>query len=114
MQQFALEALDLDLHFLAQLRIEVRKRLVEEQNSGFGRDGAGKRHALLLAARQLARIAVAHLGQADLVQRLHDAAVEFGAFDALTAREKGISVEELHQQSLLDMLASEARKDTGF
>jgi hypothetical protein len=36
------------------------------------------------------------------------------SYDTLTARGKGITVPQLHQQTVLDMLASEARKDTGF
>jgi len=36
-------------------------------------DGAGQRHALLLAARQLAGLAPFHAGQADHLQRCADA-----------------------------------------
>ena len=48
-----LEALQLALHLLAQLQVERRKRLVEQQHAGLGRQGTGQRHALLLAAREL-------------------------------------------------------------
>lgn len=36
------------------------------------------------------------------------------SYDELTARGKGLTVPELHQWTVLDMLASEAQKDTGF
>ena len=48
-----LEALQLALHLLAQLQVEGRKRLVEQQHAGLGRQRTGQRHALLLAAREL-------------------------------------------------------------
>ncbi len=38
---------------VAQLGVEVGERFVEEQHIGLDDDGAGERHALLLAARQL-------------------------------------------------------------
>ena len=44
---------------LAQLGIERRQRLVEQQNLGRRRQRPGQRHALLLAARKLHRIVVA-------------------------------------------------------
>src|SRR5439155_23604764 len=41
--------------FLRRLRVEVSRRLVRQNQIRIGDDGAGDRHALLLAARQLAR-----------------------------------------------------------
>src|SRR5581483_1138974 len=43
-------------HFLDHLRVERRGRLVEQHDLGLHAQRAGDRHALLLAARQLARI----------------------------------------------------------
>ena len=51
-----LEGLQLDPHLLAQPGVQVRQRLVEEQDRGIGRQGAGERHALLLAAGELVRV----------------------------------------------------------
>ncbi len=48
-----LHALQLDLHLLAQLVVQRRERLVEQQHLGARRQGAGKRHALRLAAGNL-------------------------------------------------------------
>ena len=50
--------------------IERRERLVEQQKVGLERDGAGERHALLLAAGELARQPAFPAGQAHEVDRL--------------------------------------------
>src|SRR5256885_13401014 len=49
--KLALQFADLDAHFLAQLGIEVRERLVEQQHVGPDRKRARERDALLLPAR---------------------------------------------------------------
>ena len=49
----ALQLLQLDLQLLAQLAVERAQRLVEQQDVGLEDDGAGQRHALLLAAGKL-------------------------------------------------------------
>ena len=46
-----MDALDLDLHLLAQVLVERAQRLVEQQHVGIEDEAAGERHALLLAAR---------------------------------------------------------------
>ena len=71
-----LHALQLELHVLAELIIERRERFVEQQNLGFGRQSAGEGHALLLAAGDLAGLAVlqffhAHEAQHGIDRRLH-------------------------------------------
>ena len=48
--KLALQGLQLELHRGSQLAVERRQRLVEQQHRGPVDDGAGKRHALLLAA----------------------------------------------------------------
>ena len=55
---FMLQALQLDLHVLAELVVQGRERLVEEQNLGCRGERPGQRHALLLAARDLAGAAI--------------------------------------------------------
>ena len=57
----ALDALQLDLHLLAELEIERAERLVEQQHLGLVDQGAGQRDALPLAARELGRLARAEL-----------------------------------------------------
>ena len=48
-----LQVLELDLHLVAQLGVERRHRLVEQQHLGLEHERARERHALLLAAREL-------------------------------------------------------------
>ena len=53
-----LDALELDLELLAHLQVERPERLVEQQHLGLHHERARERHALLLAARELARLAL--------------------------------------------------------
>ena len=55
---FVVQAAHLEAHLLAQVGVEVGQRLVEQQRLGLDDQRAGQRHALLLAAGQLARIAL--------------------------------------------------------
>ena len=51
--QAPVQLLDLDAHLHAQLRVEVRQRLVEQEHRGLAHDRAAHRDALALAAREL-------------------------------------------------------------
>jgi hypothetical protein len=53
------------------LRVEGRRRLVEEHDLGLHREGAGDRDPLLLAARQLGRVLLRLLRDADALEELH-------------------------------------------
>ena len=55
--QLALQPLELVAQRLAQLRVEVGQRLVEQQQRRLDDQGAGQREALLLTAGQLGRLA---------------------------------------------------------
>jgi hypothetical protein len=57
--QFLLPAAQLGAHLDAQEGVERRQRLVEQQHARLGDERARQRHALLLAAGQLARLAFA-------------------------------------------------------
>ncbi len=57
-------------HLAAQLRVERRGRLVEQQHLGRHGKRAGDGDALLLAAREARRVGIALVGKADLVQQL--------------------------------------------
>ena len=63
---------ELDLHLLAELGIERRERLVEQQHRRLRHQRAGDRHALLLPAGELVRIAPAEAGEAHVLQRFGD------------------------------------------
>src|SRR4029077_16439573 len=56
--ELALNLLELDLHRRAQVSIERRERLVQQQHLGTDDERAGKRDALLLPARELAGVGV--------------------------------------------------------
>ena len=70
----ALDALQLDLHLLAELQVERAERLVEEQHGGLVHDRARQRDPLALAAGELRRLARAEAGQADDPECLLDPA----------------------------------------
>ena len=53
-----LDALELDLQLLAQAQVERAERLVEQQRARPVDERAGERHALLLAAGELAGLAL--------------------------------------------------------
>ncbi|KAG0772046.1 hypothetical protein G6F22_016013 [Rhizopus arrhizus] len=56
-------------HFGHQFRVQRRGRLVEQQHFRLQGQRAGNRHALLLAARQLAREGIGLVGQAHPLQQ---------------------------------------------
>ena len=69
---------DLELQRLAELPVEGAERLVHEQQPRLEDDGPGEGDPLLLAARQLARIAVAEVVELDERQRVGDPALDLG------------------------------------
>ena len=70
---FLLQVDELDLQLLAQLRVERRERLVEQQHRRVRDERARDRDALLLAAGQLVRIALAEADEAHVLERRLDA-----------------------------------------
>ncbi len=58
---FVVQPAHLEAHLLAQIGVEIRQRLVEQQRLGLDDQRARERDALLLPARELARIAVREL-----------------------------------------------------
>jgi hypothetical protein len=74
-----LQALQFDPHVDAEFRIEVGKRLIQQQDGRFDRERARERDALLLAAGQLRGAAVGEVREADALERRRDLAVDLGA-----------------------------------
>ncbi len=72
--ELALDRADLLAQRDPDLRVERRQRLVEQQDLRLDGERPGQRDALLLAARQLVRVAVALVGQVDQLQELADLA----------------------------------------
>ena len=81
-----LQADELELHLLAQLLVERRERLVEQQNLGPLDQGAGQRHPLALAARELVGPAQAEAVEADHGERRLDPRADLGARRAADAQ----------------------------
>jgi len=65
-----LQALELGLHFLAQLQVERAERLVEQQHARLVDQGPRQCHPLLLSAGKLVRSAIAEFAEADEVEHL--------------------------------------------
>jgi hypothetical protein len=62
--------------------VQRARRFVEDQHPWFDRERASDRHALALAARELVRVTVGHLGvEADLDEQLRDARVDLSSRD---------------------------------
>ena len=74
----ALDLAQLELHFLAQLRVQVGQRLVEQQHGRLDHQRARQRHALALPAREFAWIACRVVLQMHERQRRLDALQPLG------------------------------------
>jgi len=71
-------------HMLAVLGIEIASGLVRQQNRRPDHEGAGQRHALLLAARKLNGVMIAAIEKADAFEQL---ANTLWPIDSITAGE---------------------------
>jgi hypothetical protein len=71
-----LDALELDLHLLAQLEIERAQRLVEEEDGGPVDERARQGDALRLPARDLGRLSVLEAGQLHELEHVGDARLD--------------------------------------
>src|SRR5262249_13703607 len=78
----ALQVLHLELHLLPKLAVESSEWFVEEQQPRLKNDGPRQRDTLLLAARQLTRIAVFVARQPDERQGTAHAVSDFAARQA--------------------------------
>ena len=65
-----LDALELELHLLAELEVERAERLVEQQHARVVDERARERDALLLPARELARLAALAAREVDELEDL--------------------------------------------
>ena len=85
----ALQLLQLDLHVLAQLLVQRAERLVHQDHRRLEHDRPGQRHALLLPAGQLGRLARGVAVELHHGQRAADLFVPLGPADAAGAQRKG-------------------------
>ncbi|MNV33623.1 hypothetical protein D3C71_1249970 [compost metagenome] len=84
-----LDAAQFELHLFAQLGVQVGQRFVQQQHGRPDDQRARQRHALALAARELAREAVGMLVQLHQRQRLAHARLALGAFDVAHLQAEG-------------------------
>jgi hypothetical protein len=87
--QPTLELAHLAPHLLAELRVQVGKGLVEEEDPRLRDDGTGKRNALLLTAGELLRRSVLQPGQLDELQDVADPGGDLIAGDAAHLQTEG-------------------------
>src|SRR5689334_14598502 len=80
--ELVVQAPDLEAHLAAQVGVEVRERLVEKEDLGRGRQRAGERHALLLAAGKLRGVALRQLRELGRGERPVGALLALGRLDA--------------------------------
>ena len=90
--------------FLAQLVVEVGERLVEQHEAGILDDGARKRRALLLAARQIERRALQIGRQLHQFGRLADFAVDRCCILAGNAHRRGDVLIDRHRRIVDELL----------
>ena len=91
-----MQPLDLDAHLHTQLGVEIRQRLVEQEHGRLAHDGAAHRHALALAARELARLALQEIAELQDLRRLLHARLDLGLRHAADAQPVGHVVVDRH------------------
>src|SRR5689334_25378249 len=93
-----LQLTDLGTDTASEPRIEVRKRLVEQQYLRFEHERAGNRYALLLAAGQLCWQTLPHATEADERQAFLSAPTRLPAFEPGGFEAVGDVVESAHMR----------------
>ncbi len=96
--QAALQLADLRAHLHAQLGIEIRQRLVEQEKLGLAHDGTAHRDALALPAGKLARLAIEEGGDAEQPGGVVDAAADLVPPHAADLEAIGHVVEHAHMR----------------
>jgi hypothetical protein len=74
--EVAVQLRDLAPRLHAQLRVEIRERLVEQKHGWLAHDRATNRDALSLPTRELSRLSAEHLLQAERLRGFRHAAVD--------------------------------------
>ena len=77
--QALLQGADLQPNLGTQPGVEIRERLVEQEDAGIDHQSTGERHALLLSAGELMRQPLGEAAEPDQAQSLRDAPVALGA-----------------------------------
>ena len=99
MPDLGLDALELDLHLLAQLQIERAERLVEEEDARVVDQRPREGDALLLPAGELARLAPLVAGQLDELEHLaHALRLTSASADLPPAQAEGDVLEDVQMR----------------
>ena len=93
---FALDALEFELHHLAQLQVEGAKRFVEQQCAGVVHQRTGQRHPLLLPTGELGGAPLGEVGQPDDPEQFVDPLADLTLGQLLAARPVGDVVPHRH------------------
>ena len=99
----ALQTLELQLHFLAQLQVKGTQRLVQKQDAGLVDKTAGDGNALLLAAGQLVDAAALKALQADGLKHFQHLGADFILCHFFQAQSEGDVLEhvQVREQRIL-------------
>ena len=90
----ALDPLQLELHLLAELEVERPERFVEQEHARVIDECPGERDPLLLAARELCRLALLDLRETDELEHLADLPLQVVAADSLAPQPEGDVLED--------------------
>ena len=82
------QLLQLGAHLHAQLRVQVRQRLVQQEHLRLAHERAAHRHALALAARQLPRPALQQVGSSPSSVAISPTRASISSFGALRCRKR--------------------------
>ena len=94
--ELEVEVLDLGAHPAAQGGVEVAERLVEQEDRGLLDERPAERHALLLAARELARLAAQEMPDVEHVGDRGDPRLDLVLGPVLQLQAEGDVVERRH------------------
>ena len=94
--ELLLDALDGVAHFHAQLGVQIGQRLVHQQHLRLDDDGAGERHALLLAAGEIRRHTILQMVDPDDLEDVVDLALYFILRQLAVAQAEGHIIEYIH------------------
>ena len=112
----ALDALQLELHGMAQLQVQRTERFIEQQGAGVVHQRPGQRDPLLLATGKLAGLALGEIGEPDYLDDLVDPtfclAPAFGLVQLPAARAVGDVVPHGHVRE--QRIVLEHRVDVAF
>jgi hypothetical protein len=106
------DARDLASHVAAQLRVEVRQGLVEQEDLRLAHDGTTDRDALTLTARERLRLAIEVRLETEIDRDLVHALLDLGVRDLLDAERERHVLEHAHVR--VERVALEHHRDVAL